>query len=451
MKSFRCLVAAVIVALSGFVWAQGPIRGGTAPGERREGGRGTVAPRTTPRRIVILGKIPKPTDVPSSATLTQPIPSPTSTTLPQGRRREPSKIVVAAVEKEHLSMQDVWDQVALIRSPRLSGSADVVERYRRAYGNEILNDWVDTRLLVMEARARGFTVSNDEIERYVQGTAQESGLKVPVAAQLRRIGLPEEKFRQTIADAILCDKVIRQVIRETVPDSYLREVYDKSPALFWVYPRRHVRQICLQFKGNETESDIRAMERRMNSIRRSIVWFGTKFEEYVAKHPAENFFYHDLGWLAMGDNITPRQRFIYDNVAFRIPPPKAGKEPEYALKVGEVSEVMRSPDSGFHLFQIVEELPARRKTFEEAREELESGWCFTEARRKLMKDLEKKYRVYRDPEGFFELESQAKEELTTQIPVHLKGRRGGTAGPPSVPPPPGGEARPGNNAPSPTP
>jgi len=451
MNAFRCLVAAVILALSGFVWAQGPIRSGTVPREQREGARGAVAPRVTPHTVVIRGKIPKATDVPSSATLTQPIPSPTSATTPQGRRREPAKTIVAAVEKEQLSMKDVWDQVALIRSPLLSGAADVVERHRRAYGNEILNDWVDTKLLATQARAKGFSVGNEELARYVQGTAQESGLKVPVAAQLRRLGLTQEQFQQTITEGILGDKLVRQFIRENVPDSFLRDVYDKNQALFWIMPRRHVRQICVPFKGGETESDLRAMERQMNSIRRSIVWFGTKFEEYVARHPAENLFYHDLGWLAVGDNITARQRFIYDSVAFRVKPGKPGKEAEFALKVGEVSDVMRSPDSGFHLFQIVEDTPARRKTFEEAREELENGWCFTEARRRLIKDLEQKFRVYRDPEGFFEMESRRTEELTTQIPVRLTGRRGGTAGPTPVPTPSGIRPAPGANAPSPAP
>ncbi len=339
--------------------------------------------------------------------------------------RPPEKIIIAAVGKEQLSLKDVEDQIALIKSRTLSGPKEVVERYRRAYGRQIYNDWVDSTLLATEARARGLTVSQEEMNLYIQGTALDSGLRIPLSERIRLLGVDEKKVAAMLTDAILGDKLVRHVIRERITDAMLADAYNRNPGMFWFPPRRHARHLCWTLTGTETPDQLRDIQKKMNSIRRRLAWFGVKMDSYAQpNYSMPNLVYRDLGWLAVGEPITEKEKFIYD-VVFRLEGVTPGREPQYALKVGEISEVLQSP-AGFHIFEILEEQPGRRKTLEEARLDVENTF-FNQVREGLIKELEKKYRTYRDPEGFFDSEPLAPEEPEPALPA------GGISIPPGAP------------------
>jgi hypothetical protein len=237
------------------------------------------------------------------------------------------------------------------------------------------------------------------VDRYIEGTAQESGLRVPVAERLRLAGISEDKFRAAVEDAILGDKLIRQTIRERVSDAVLNDALAKNPMMFWAPPRRHVQQLFHPYQGTESADERRAMESRMKAIRRRLSWFGGRFEDYVGARATPNVFLQDL-WLALGDRLDASHQFIYSYV-FRLEPPTPGKappkDPPYALKKGEISDVVAS-DAGFHIFKVIEDVPARRKTIQECRADVENSF-FDQVRTGLLKELERKHPVKRDPEG----------------------------------------------------
>ncbi|MCX8035578.1 MAG: peptidylprolyl isomerase [Candidatus Sumerlaeia bacterium] len=374
----------------------------TAPSLRATPVARAAAQATTTTAAVRTSAAPR-----STAASTSPLP------LRVRGPRPPEKIIVAAVGKEQLTLKDVEDQIALIKSRTLSGPKDVVERYRRAYGRQIYNDWVDATLLATEARARGITVTQEEMNLYIQGTALDSGLRIPLSERIRLLGVDEKKVAAMLTDAILGDKLVRQVIRERITDAMLAEAYNRNPGMFWFPPRRHARHLCWTLTGTETPEQLRDIQKKMNSIRRRLAWFGVKMDSYAQPdYSMPNLVYRDLGWLAVGEAITEKEKFIYD-VVFRLAGVTPGREPQYALKVGQISEVLQSP-AGFHIFEILEEQPGRRKTLEEARLDVEHTF-FNQVREGLIKELEKKYRTYRDPEGFFESEPVAPEELEPAI------------------------------------
>jgi len=396
----RGITLVLVLVVAAPAWAQGPIRRTQPDASAREGTRDSaLAPRVTPRRVIRI-RPPRPGELPptTSATVapeTKPTPPPLRIVEPG----DPAKTIVATVEGEQLTLKEVEEQLGFIRSPAFSGPTEEVERYRRAYKRQIMNDWVDTKLLTVEARTRGLNVTRDEVDRYIQGTALDSGLQIPAAERARLVGVSEEKFRAAVEDGILGEKLIRQVIREKVTDAMLTEAINKSPLVAMAPPRRHVRQIVSLFEGTETPDQVKEMRSKMKAIRRRLTWFGGKFEEYGYERgiPGRLFVY-DLGWLAVGDRFEPKSQFIYALV-FRLEAARPGKESQYVLKKGEISEVIDSP-TGFHIFQAIDEQPARRKTLEEVRVTVETTF-YDQVRTGLLKELAKKRRVERDPDGLF--------------------------------------------------
>jgi len=409
------MIVALFFAWGVSAWAQGPIRSGQTGGTRLDAPRTAErTPRATPPRVIRL-RPPRPGELPpTSATL---VPEVTATPPPL-RVIEPAdaaRVMVASVDGQQLTLKEIQDQLRLVRMS-FSGPTEEVERYRRSYASQILNDWADTKLLAAEARARSLTFTRDEVDRYIEGTAQDSGLRVPVADRLRLVGVSEEKFRAAVEDGLLGEKLIRRVIREKVTDEVLNDALKKSPMMFLSLmspPRRHVRQIFYQFKGTETPDDVEAMRSKMKAIRRRLTWFGGRVEDYARERAMPDLFVHDLGWLAVGDRIDPKSQFIYDLV-FRLEPTRPGKEGKYVLNKSDISEVIASP-SGFHIFQVVDEQPARRKTAEEIRVDIENTF-YDQVRTGLLKELEQRHRVSRDPEGLFENDPARRLRSVSRVP-----------------------------------
>jgi len=396
MRDRLPMVLLLVLVCFGVALAQEPVRG--TQSERLGSGRNVQAPRPTPRTIRL--KLPRRDAKPTSPMITPALPArqPTSPGLRVTEEQDPTKVVVARVGSEQMTLKELEDQLALLRRGRtFGGRTEEVERLRRAYREQILNDWVETKLFAIEARARQLAASREEVDRYIEGTAQDRGMRISLADRLRALGLSEEKLRDAVTEAVLGEKLIRQTIREKVTDAMIRDAYARYPLIFWSPPKRHVRQIIYQFRGGETPRQIRAMKRKMNRIRRRLVWFGGKFEDYSTQEYADlGLYVRDLGWLTLGDHINvgnpdapDLHRLLVYNLAFQLKKVRAGSQPEYALKAGKISDVARSP-YGFHIFQVVAEQPARRKTTEEARLDVENTY-YEQVRTGLLEQLRRKY------------------------------------------------------------
>lgn len=372
-------------------------------------------PATSATARTIHIQFPRPAPRPSSPTLAA---DPLPVLVRPAKTDDPANVIVAVVSGEHMTLKELQEKLAMMPARTFAGTRQEAEARRKRYMWRILADWVDCKLLAVEAMRRGLSVTKAEIDQHIEGTAKDRGMQISVAARCRMVGISEDELRKTVADAALGDKLIRQMIRESVSDEYLRELVKDLPLLSWAPPRRQVRQIVYLFTVGQNNSvvdtlkEINAKRRKMQSIRRRLVWFGGKFEDYqpnpveaqVSKEPVPMLC--DVGWLTFSEAINPQRQAIYNEV-FRAKPPKAGKPPEWALEMGKISDVIQSP-FGFHILQVVTEEPARLKTLQELRTEAE-GLCYQEVRRELLKQLKTKYgdvlRV--NPDGLIERELAA--------------------------------------------
>ncbi|QGU32944.1 SurA N-terminal domain-containing protein [Thermochromatium tepidum] len=138
-----------------------------------------------------------------------------------------------------------------------------------------------------------------------------------------------------------------------VSEEDLRQLYESDRARFVQPERREVRHLLLKVEEGADEAKAQAVLDEIQAIRARIQ-AGESFEE-LAKTLSQ-----DPGSAAKGGSLGVIESGImvpaFDQAAF-------------ALKVGELSEPVRTP-FGYHLIEVTKILPSETKPFEEVREQL---------------------------------------------------------------------------------
>jgi len=346
-----------------------------------------------------------------------PLPRPPAANRRVREQQDPAIAVVARVAGESMTMKELQDQLDVFtRDLKFNGPKDEKERLLRAHARRIIGDWIEQKLLAVEARRVGMQVAQNEMDAYIQGTAMDTSLMVPIQQRLRMIGMSEAQFAEIVTDAILGDKLIRAAIRERVTDAEIQKAWQQQPLAFTVPPKRQVRQIFYQAQGPEGMRDRETMYSEMKKIRRRLTWMGGKFEDYAGEeYSAKGIYLSDLGWLAWGEPIVPDRQVLYYEV-FKTKPAVAGKQPAYALATGDISEILES-SYGLHIIQVITDTPARSMTMEEARTSVESTF-YERIRQTLLRELRTKLTIAHDLEGL-STEPQNRVALTRPQPPDL--------------------------------
>jgi peptidyl-prolyl cis-trans isomerase D len=137
----------------------------------------------------------------------------------------------------------VWDQ-EITYSELQSTNRNLQERLRQQYGDDVpqemaerlaLNQLINNKILLREARRMGLTVSDEELSREIlalPGFQGPNGKFIGEAAyrrRLRRAGLTVSDFEQSFRDQLLIDK-LRTVLSDNlvVTDEELEQEYRKT-------------------------------------------------------------------------------------------------------------------------------------------------------------------------------------------------------------------------------
>lgn len=321
---------------------------------------------------------------------------PPSAEIPQPRILEapianPARVIVGRVGDREMTLAELQRRVELaMRGKQFAGPTEEVELKRgkmeRAYARRILGDWIDTSLLLADAERRGIRASEKDIQEYVQTTAEDRGLAVPLEQRAMALGISVDELREILTEAVLADKVIRTEIMERITEKELREKYETMPGMFVAPPARHVIQIIAPFSETVTLEERNKLAREMEKIHRRLRWFGAKFE--TAAEPTNGIFFQDLGWLELNEPTTTDRQFLYYTV-FATKQVKPGQAPEYVLKCNEISDVGQSI-YGIHILKVIEERPMRQRSFEEARHQVEDRF-FATVRKLYLEELRVRY------------------------------------------------------------
>ncbi len=206
----------------------------------------------------------------------------------------------------------------------------------------VLDETISRLLLLQQARARGVTVGQEQVERAFLGVRSEyPDTHFDDLLAQQRLSAAELKQRlreQLMVEKLIQDEVFPQV---RVGDEEVQRYYAEHPAEFDQPERVRVLQVVV--KTQEEAARVR------DEIRRAPQKFGDVARR--ASISPEGRDGGDLGYFGRGTGMPE----VFD-VCFKLP-------------LNAVSEVVPSP-YGFHVFKVVDRKPASRRAFAEASPEI---------------------------------------------------------------------------------
>ena len=235
---------------------------------------------------------------------------------------------------------------------------------------ELLENLIDGQLLLQEARKKRVPLDPKVVDGSVELIRQQytpGGLM----EEFLKKGKTPESFRKDTESSLLVNSLLKREVvdRIAVPREEVTKYYEEHRTAFNKSERVRVRQIV-------TKTEEQALE-----LRKQIVG-GASFAELAKKHSLgpEGKNGGDLGYFSRG----------------QMPP--AIEEACLGLRSPEVSRVVTSP-YGYHLFQLVDRMPAKQLTLQEAWAEIDRklvGQKVGEAEKFYLRKLRQDAKIERD-------------------------------------------------------
>ncbi len=249
--------------------------------------------------------------------------------------------VVAEVNGEAIAVQEFERELALAYEFPEGATAPAPDQLV-ALKQTVLQELVDRRLLLQDARSKGITVSQEAVQAAVarlKSEYQDGGFQE--ALSQGRLSLAD--FQAKTAARLTVEKLVDEVVyqRVAVTEDELQGYLDAHASEFQEPEEVHAAQIVVK----EVE-DARHLRDELQQ--------GKKFSDLARAHSlsADARLGGDLGWFPKG--VMPPE---FDKVAFSLQP-------------GQISDVVTS-EYGFHLFKVLDRRPARKKDLAQVRREVE--------------------------------------------------------------------------------
>jgi peptidyl-prolyl cis-trans isomerase SurA len=253
--------------------------------------------------------------------------------------------VVAVVNNDVVMMSDLQEAIVLSRrDTRPPSEGPELER-------TMLNQLVNHRLQVQEARREKIEVSEDELRGVLEDFVKRNGgVREDIETKLQGQGVTWEALRREMREQLMAQKVrSRRVVRratitEPEVDRYLAENRDRFDAGL-KYRAGH---IAVPAEPTSSSAAWERAKAEVESIAAALAG-GADFAELArtrGKDPAGG----DLGWLNRGELDPSFER------------------PLLALQKGQVTEPIRSP-AGYHLLKLVEREELTAERLAEARQQ----------------------------------------------------------------------------------
>ncbi len=233
--------------------------------------------------------------------------------------------IVAVVNKEVITWMDlqheIEDETKRMRA-KYRGQ-EFTQRFQQKQ-REVLNRLIEVRLQLQEAKAKGISVSPEEIDQ-----------------ALKRQPLAPTQSKEEFAKQMLLSRLFEYEVRRNVvvEEEELRRFYSEHSGQFSTPPKFKLKQVLFpaQSEGERASARLRAqaMAKRITSE--------TKLEDLASEFSQ---FVTDLGWLTEKELVEPLQQTIQE------------------LKVGQVSQPVETA-LGIHIVTVAETKPAEPRTFEE--------------------------------------------------------------------------------------
>ena len=242
---------------------------------------------------------------------------------------------MAVVNGEPITAESLRRELELDRA----GAGGDAEGPAREARRRALDDALDRRLLLQQARARGISVPEEQVERAMLALqADYPGTYFDDLLAQEKLSAAEVRLR--LREQLTLERFFAQEVfpRLEVSDEELQRYYDEHPSEFDEPERVRARQVVVRTR--EEAARVRDELRRRPQSFAQVARRSSVAPEGKAGG--------DLGYFGKGSGMPE----VFE-ICFRLP-------------LLQISDVIPSP-YGFHVFQVTERKPAGRRPFAEAR------------------------------------------------------------------------------------
>ncbi len=270
--------------------------------------------------------------------------------------------VLAVVNGEVITLSDYGRFVA-----RTDQAAD-----REAIKEQYLRSLIEERLILQEAKRKGYDATEEEVSQSIAGYLAQEGMKekdFENKIALERLSMTD--YRTLLKENIISLKCIEKEVnaKVIVSSSDLSRYYDKQRALFLESPEK-VLVMAIVMKLSATPSLTEITDLKIRSLKvYSEIRNGEPFERQVHKYADESVksLGGKLGEFEKGAMIPVLDEKIFSLKEGEVSEPIWTKDGVYILKIAKRTQAVYTP-----LEKVKDELYA--KAYEEKREETFNTW-----------------------------------------------------------------------------
>ncbi len=236
-----------------------------------------------------------------------------------------------------------------------------LEKRTNELREKIINDLIDDKLLLSEAKKLGITAPETEVEKKVEGLKKTFS---------KREDFDNALLYQNLTVTDLKDRFKTEIIKGKLIDYKIKSYIDVTPIKVNEYYNKHqdefnepesvkLRIIYVKKDGNRDAK--KTIENALKLIR-----VGADFSEMAKKYSESS---NSASGGDMGKVTKGRYKENIDKIIF-------------ALKDNEVSEVVET-ESGYYIFKVYERTQPRVRLFSDVKDEIRNKLYMEEAQKKL--------------------------------------------------------------------
>lgn len=220
---------------------------------------------------------------------------------------------------------------------------------------QLLDTLIDRALLVQQAKKQRMTVPPQALEEAVQVLIQRFPARESFEEALQAEGLTFEGITQDLGDQLLRKQLVQNEIVEKISlnPNDIPGFYEQHQSRYMAQEQVRARHILIKVPPDMGEADEAKLRDRANKARaraRKGESFAKLAQELSEDTSRSNG--GDLGFFKRGQMVGPFE------------------ESAFALKVGEISGLVRTP-FGYHIIKVEERTSAKQLPFEEVKEQVQ--------------------------------------------------------------------------------
>jgi parvulin-like peptidyl-prolyl isomerase len=230
---------------------------------------------------------------------------------------------------------------------------------------EMLNQMVEDRLILQEAKRRGVVVDESEVDERLKDVKMRFNSASDFSDEIEKIGLTITILRNRYKEQLMMAKLVNHEVKEKVivTPAEVSDYYDKHQEELSIPESVHLKNIIIRFDEATTEP---LAKQKADDVCR-LIGGGRDFSDlaklYSQGAKAEDG--GDLGFVPKG-----QMREEFDKVIF-------------ALKPGEASSPIKT-DTGYYIFKVEEKKDAYLRPLSEISDNVENDIFIEKAQKKYM-------------------------------------------------------------------